>query len=238
MSRKLIHACAYRSPGAGKTTITEKAVSLLIDSASNVDVLHEDLDVCVPQWMRENFGRGVYPTLNERTEFMKTACQHVGNSVANKKETIRDGRKLAVIVSFSFVNIDLREGFRKHFPDATWILIDSDEVLASERIAAREGHFYKNAEKNAEKSRSGGDVSSEENSEWEFKQVSFDHVALDGRDTIESNAKKIVRQVRSSGHEGRSLRLGSRVNSRRETNQVTHTCMLVINCLKTNLHYL
>lgn len=192
VSLQLTHA--YRSPGAGKTTISESAVRTL-NSASNVDVLYEDLDVCVPQWMRENFGRRVYPTLHQRNEFMKTACQHVENSMAEKKETIRDGRRLVVIVSFSFVNTDLRDGFRSHFPDATWILIDSDEVLASERIAAREGHFYKNAEK----SRSGEDASSsEENSQWEFKQVSFDHVALDGRDTIESNTMKIVRLVEAS----------------------------------------
>ena len=185
----------YRSPGAGKTTISEKAVRAL-SSVSNINVLYEDLDVCVPQWMRDNFGRGIYPNLEERSAFMKTACQHVESSVAKKKETICDGRRLVVIVSFSFVNTDLREGFRRHFPDATWILIDSDEVLASERIAAREGHFYKNAEK----SRIGEAVSnSEENSQWEFKRVTFDHVALDGRDTIESNAKKIARLVEASG---------------------------------------
>ena len=45
---------SFSSPGAGKSTISEEAIRLLRnhDELSKYHVLHLDLDVCVPQWMR------------------------------------------------------------------------------------------------------------------------------------------------------------------------------------------
>lgn len=45
---------SFSSPGAGKSTISEEAIRLLSnhDELSKYHVLHLDLDVCVPQWMR------------------------------------------------------------------------------------------------------------------------------------------------------------------------------------------
>lgn len=55
------HVQSILSPGAGKTTISQAAVSLL--GAGDDDgrgpkgcrLLYLDLDVCVPQWMRVSF---------------------------------------------------------------------------------------------------------------------------------------------------------------------------------------
>ena len=117
-------------------------------------------------------------------------------------ETTGSGQQMVIIISFSFVNTDLRNAFRGHFPGATWILIDTKKALADERICNREDHFYKGAS-SAEASGSdggggsttGGSEADEQNSEWEFKPVEFPHIVLDGRDRVEDNAKRILENI-------------------------------------------
>ena len=87
--------------------------------------------------MRDNFAKGVYPTLDERNAFAETAADHVEACVADQ------GDDKPCVISFSFVNEDLRCSFRNRFPLARWVLVDTSEDDAAERIARREGHFYK-----------------------------------------------------------------------------------------------
>eukprot|EP00804_Cyclotella_cryptica_P022907 CCRYP_005098-RB/>CCRYP_005098-RB protein AED:0.18 eAED:0.18 QI:252/0.5/0.66/1/1/1/3/0/203 len=120
--------------------------------------------------------------------------------------------RLVVIISFSFVNIDMRISFRERYPYSHWILVDTTQHVAEERIAAREGHFYKGAQTNENAhSKQGGnlennttsqmddktDIDEGENSEWEFQPVAFDHAVLDGCDTINYNATRIAELIHS-----------------------------------------
>ncbi len=61
--------------GAGKSTVANAAIDLLQNES--LYCLGLDLDDCVPQWMRDNFGKGIYPTLKERQDFATSACDHV-----------------------------------------------------------------------------------------------------------------------------------------------------------------
>lgn len=130
---------------------------------------------------------------------MSNASQYVKVEMMAMREKVIP-LPLIVVVSFSFVNTDLRDAFRTAFPDAHWILVDTDENLAKERIVQREGHFY-NAE-SLSKSEVTGDSSNKtsdasvENSEWEFQYVDFPHTALDGRDTANANAKLILECIK------------------------------------------
>lgn len=197
----------FGRPGAGKTTISQAAVHLLgntgIDDNDNgrkdpklYQHLYLDLDVCVPQWMRDNFSKGMYPTLSQRAEFIANACDYVNEEIATYSKT--NNKPSVAIVSFSFVNTDLRTTFRSTFPHAKWILVDTTKRMSEGRIEAREGHFYKNASQNIvvkdEDAEKMGDVVDEDddNSEWEFKPVDFPHVILNGSDLVEDNAKQIV----------------------------------------------
>ena len=68
----------FGRPGAGKSTIADRLVTHPdADGAYNVD-----LDVCVPQWMRDNFAKGVYPTLAERQAFASDAADYVTTASA------------------------------------------------------------------------------------------------------------------------------------------------------------
>jgi len=203
----ILSSSSFHRPGAGKTTISQAAVHLLdndgIDDNDNglkdpkmYHHLYLDLDVCVPQWMRDNFSKGMYPTLLQRAEFISNACDYVNEEIASYSKT--DNKPSVTIVSFSFVNTDLRTAFRSAFPHAKWILVDTTKRMSEKRISAREGHFYKNAsQNNVEKDKDRermGDVMDEDddNSEWEFKPVDFPHVVLNGSDSVEDNAKRIV----------------------------------------------
>ena len=159
----------FGRPGAGKSTIAEQLIAHPDANAYNVD-----LDVCVPQWMRDNFARGIYPTLAERQAFASDAAEYV--------VTESDGKGAVCVVSFSFVNTDLRDSFRERFPDATWALVDASDALAGERISQRDGHFY-----NPPPAR--GD-------EWLFAPVSFDHLVLDATSPVEENVAKLLPLVR------------------------------------------
>jgi len=199
----------FGRPGSGKTTVAEAAMEKLRcrRKAAEYDrqclekegLVMLDLDVCVPQWMRDNFAAGIYPTLEQRREFADDACRLVEESVGISGEQRRNGIA-ACLVSFSFVNADLRDAFRSRFPLARWILIDTSEAEAQGRIEKREGHFYKGKRKtksttgakNTTKDIGGKDV---DNAEWNFAPVSFPHTVLDGMETVDANSEKIVRIV-------------------------------------------
>ena len=93
------------------------------------------------------------------------------------------------------MNTDLRDAFRDEFPRARWFLVETSKNLAEERLLAREGHFYKSD--STRKSNSDEGVNARENeidqdnSEWNFRPVTFPHIVLDGRDSVEDNAKRI-----------------------------------------------
>ena len=118
--------------------------------------------------MRENFSRGVYPTLRERQQFAAICCDYVQeqqqqqqsrNMMEETKKKTTDhqtdsprrpldtdddaAHDHVLLVSFSFVNTDLRDAFRQRFPAAHWILLDTPEPEAQRRMDVREGHFYK-----------------------------------------------------------------------------------------------
>jgi energy-coupling factor transporter ATP-binding protein EcfA2 len=207
----------FGKPGAGKSTVADCAIQLLVDqnsnsqqlpgstSSSRVRPVGLDLDVCVPQWMRDNFSAGIYPTLEQRKEFALSCCDHVEQSLLQsekEKQQANDPRLLAGIVSFSFVNTDLRDVFRSRFPLATWVLIDTADEEAKLRIEQREGHFYQgkidaslslDETTKAEKEEAPGSPGSDkDNSAWEFAPVTFPHVQLNGFDPIEKNAEKVA----------------------------------------------
>jgi hypothetical protein len=117
--------------GAGKTTIADCAVSFLSEQES-LHCIGLYLDVCVPQWMRENFDRGVYPMLRERQEFAFGACDYVDAKLQEQALLHVDTNiTMAAIVSFSFVNTDLQDIYRYRFPHAIWALVDTTETEGS-----------------------------------------------------------------------------------------------------------
>mmetsp|Transcript_68056 Transcript_68056/g.76197 ORF Transcript_68056/g.76197 Transcript_68056/m.76197 type:complete len:245 (+) Transcript_68056:69-803(+) len=195
----------FGRPGSGKTTVANKAFEFLSLHNDNMDdndnnnntynKLHEcvelDLDVFIPQVMRDNFSKGIYPSLEERSEFAVGACDHVEKKLGEKLLNFQQQKvDLSVIISFSFVNTDLRDIFRYRFPNAEWILIDTSEEECTKRIHEREGHFYKGG-KPVKKEIDN----KEDNSEWKFAPVTFPHIILDGNDPIEDNAKRVVKQI-------------------------------------------
>ena len=159
----------FGRPGAGKSTIAERLVAHPDANAYNVD-----LDVWVPQRMRDNFAKGVYPTLAERQAFASDAADYVRTESA--------GKDACCVVSFSFVNVDLRDSFRGRFPDATWALVDASDALAGERIASRDGHFY--------------DPPPAKGDEWRFAPVAFEHLVLDATSPVGENVAKLLPLVR------------------------------------------
>ena len=159
----------FGRPGAGKSTIAERLVAHPdADGAYNVD-----LDVCVPQRMRDNFAKGIYPTLAERQAFASDAAEYVTTESA--------GKDACCVVSFSFVNDDLRDSFRERFPDATWALVDASDALAGERISQRDGHFY--------------DPPPAKGDEWLFAPVVFEHLVLDATRPVDEHQRAFERPL-------------------------------------------
>ena len=203
-------------PGCGKTTVANKAMDLLQSRSSSepakVPIIRPvalDLDVCVPQWMRDNFAKGIYPSLKERQEFALACCAHVEECLqrasTDLNRTDEPREQLAAIVSFSFVNTDLRDSFRSRFPDSQWVLIQTAEDEARRRIEQRQGHFYKGKavstkirETSPETKHSTRQTNAADNKEWDFAPVSFPHTILDGRITMEENAGIVVNLVRQA----------------------------------------
>ena len=150
-----------------------------------------DLDVCVPQWMRNNFAKGLYPTLEERIAFAQSACDYVEGSLVQAMSVLPEGHSLGAIVSFSFVNTDLRDTFRKRFPKSKWFLIDTSEDEATERIRRREGHFYKGKVELVAIDEIEARPTTD-NQEWSFAPVTFQHTVLNGIEPIDHNAKIVA----------------------------------------------
>jgi gluconate kinase len=197
MSPKI--AVVFGRPGAGKTTIATKAVELYnVTYSEQMPSPHRvwclDLDVCIPQWMKDNFAKGIYPTLEQRKDFAFKACAYVEERLAAMRQSDK------VIVSFSFVNSDLREIFKGRFPNAEWFLVDTSVEEARNRIRQRENHFYKGEpmDMTSKHVKEIGSSTFEEddrdgnNSEWEFAPVDFEHILLDGLASIHENAKRIL----------------------------------------------
>jgi hypothetical protein len=163
-------------------------------SESCIRCLGLDLDVRIPQWMKDNFAKGIYPTLQQRIDIAKVFCDYVEEKCQEEKE-----RTDSTLVSFSFVNTDLRDVFRERFPHAEWVLVDTSEEEANYRISQREGHFYvgkTSGEKDTEQEESKED--DQENSEWDFAPVEYPHDILNGDDPVETNAKLVSDIVKRS----------------------------------------
>ena len=218
----------FGRPGAGKTTVANAALAKLDDikkessiegnadgsssqkKLQNLECVGLDLDVCVPQWMKDNFSNGIYPTLEERIDFAVNACDYVDEQIRELKQNIEktERNKNSVpssIISFSFVNTDLRDKFRSRFPNAAWVLIDTDDAEATKRINEREDHFYKgkdplkdegttstttsdNTESNVEPS----EENDGDNADWLFAPVTFPHHTLQGKNAIDKNADSVL----------------------------------------------
>ena len=210
--------CIFGMPGAGKTTVAEQGIAKLVElptaTTPGVDPLGLDLDICVPQWMKDNFAKGLYPTLEQRLEFAEKACDYIDESVLAKQQkaeeeqdALKSSQRITVaIVSFSFVNTDLRDYYRQRFPHAKWVLIDTTESEASRRIEQRQGHFYKGAAtvEKQEPEDFANSVSTEKpstpveeglNDEWKFAPVEFEHVILDGTKSITQNSDHVVELI-------------------------------------------
>lgn len=145
--------------------------------------------------------------------FISNACDYVTDNInnvhSNNQSDDDSNRSLLVIVSFSFVNTEMRVEYRKRFPTSSWILVDTTKDLAEERILSREGHFYKGSGggSNADNVNGGedSDPTTEtkvkendlDNSEWDFQAVDFPHIALDGSHDVDTNAKKVIDSIQS-----------------------------------------
>jgi len=204
----------FGRPGSGKSTVTNAAMSILgqqqkqkqqtnkynnnntkqMDATASNCYLNLDLDTCIPQWMKDNFSKDIYPTLEQRTIFANSACDYVEEEIGKLHDS-SSSSVVNVIVSFSFVNKDLRNVFRLRFPNAGWTLMDVTDEVAQDRINQRIGHFYKGetlAQKQESVAHQSDDNNDDNNSEWKFAPVDFPHVVLDGMDSIELNAKRVV----------------------------------------------
>lgn len=144
------------------------------------DCLGVDLDICITEEMKANFAQGVYPTIEERAKFMHSACNYLAEQIASSSMK-------RCLVSFSFVNEDLRRIFRDKFHQANWLLLNTPDDEAESRIEKREGHFYKVYPR----------VEGKQGNEWNFDPVLFDHTVLNGMDSVQINAKKIVDALKS-----------------------------------------
>jgi len=212
----------FGRPGSGKTTVATKAYDILFQtlfvnqkkgrSVMQCKPLHLDLDVCVTPQMRDNFGQGIYPTIDERKVFAINACKYVDEQIVQQQNGDKRRRTTSVIISFSFVNTDLRDIFRTHFPTADWILIDTTEKECTKRIQERKDHFYKGELSNGKTktktriktiiddddstaTKAMVDNDSENNDDWKFAPVDFPHTILDGDNSIDDNAKMIVDKI-------------------------------------------
>jgi gluconate kinase len=195
----------FGRPGSGKTTVANKAFESLslanVNSNSNKhDCVELDLDVCISQEMKDNFGKGIYPSLQERNEFASGACDYVENQLEEKLSKCEQQQQqkdfnLSAIISFSFVNTDLRDIFRERFPKAKWILINLTDEECTKRINEREGHFYKGGKPVKKKEEVDTTNEDKDNSEWNFNPVTFPHIILDGNDSIEDNANNVVKEI-------------------------------------------
>ena len=206
--------------GAGKTTIAKVVIKMIqYNNDSHNSIIHHDLDDYIPDWMKTNFIKGIYPTVSQRALFIEGACDRISlvkDHPVNVTAAAAATESSVVVVSFSFVNDDIRIIYRRRFPNAIWILVDVNDDLASERILMRRGHFYKrvceieggdeysnaNAETknddddddddNDDDDDDDDDDDGRKEDEWDFQEVPFDHVILNGEESVEVNARRVV----------------------------------------------
>ena len=183
----------FGRPGAGKSTVSASVLHAFEKQQDDHLVKGWDLDPIIPDQIKENFAKGIYPTLEERNAFSLEA----GKYVKSKLDEASAAGHHATIISFSFNNIDLRDNFRSYFPNATWVLIDTSEEEATRRIQTREGHFYK--VDTSETSQSSEDLATPagDRSEWKFADVDYQHIILDGNDPVEKNTVKLVEIIKN-----------------------------------------
>ena len=173
----------FGRPGSGKSTLASSTVlAKYLEQNNHIAV---DLDVCITQQMKDNFALGIYPSLTERNQFITSACDYVDGC-------IRKSQCHSCLVTFSFVNSDMRDIFRARFPTTKWILIDTAPEEANKRISERQGHFYKNKMSEKESSSDSDSVPIKKGSEWYFADVDFDHIRLNGLDEIDDNVNKLI----------------------------------------------
>jgi gluconate kinase len=168
----------FGRPGCGKTTVADAVLNALHGSCSGLD-----LDVFVTDSMKRNFGKGIYPSADERESFIRRACQSLDRDITDRS-TAYPAISHSWLVSFSFVNCDMRDIFRTEFPSSKWILLDSTPNLAEERMQQRQGHFYK-----------GGPPLLPRGEEWLFAPVEFDHLVLSAEDPVDHNCAKIIEEI-------------------------------------------
>ena len=175
----------FGRPGSGKSTIAEASMKLEFSKTWK----YIDLDNCITDLMKENFSKGIYPTVKEREAFINSCCKYTRteyDKFANHENFN------VLLVTFSFVNIDMRIIYRNFFPNSKWVLVDTDESEASQRIKLRKDHFYDNT---VDKKKIEGEDCT---NDWNFDPVDFEHKHLDGRSSVDSNAQEIANFIASS----------------------------------------
>jgi gluconate kinase len=113
--------------------------------------------------------------------------------------------EILVVVSFSFVNDDLRINFRNQFPNSHWILINTTEVEAQRRIQQRSNHFYMGKphaqlgneipESKQRTSQNVTAVTDPDNNDWVFAPVTFSHTIVNGQNPIEVTSSEIIESI-------------------------------------------
>lgn len=161
----------FGRPGAGKDAVGEQVLKRL------KDLVQLDLDNLRSEKMKADLNEGIWPSSEERTEFALRAVEFVKNETESR--LLR-----RALITFSFVNTDMREIFRETFGDQLqWFLLNTDEEIARQRIKERTGHFYTNWE-----------------GEWKFEDVDFHHhvIPLDGTASTETNGRIVALNIDSS----------------------------------------
>jgi gluconate kinase len=138
----------------------------------------------------------IQQNLSQREAFATDACNYVAKAIDDGVAVGTD----AAIVSFSFVNTDLRTIFRKRFPKSEWLLIETNDAEASNRIKQRTGHFYNGNTSREKMSEPEHDNDAGRNSEWTFAAVDFQHTIVDGMLPIGDNARLVADVVKGAVH--------------------------------------
>ena len=75
-------------------------------------------------------------------------------------------------------------------------LVDTSEEEANKRILERKDHFYKGDARDEDTKEevppASDDEEVAEDSDWEFAPVTFPHTILNGDESVETNAKKVL----------------------------------------------
>ena len=252
--------------GAGKSTLGESVLSSLrseeedflldkfLDEPDPNNLVSSylllDLDVCIPSDMKENFTKGIYPNIEERSKFAHEACYYVNNEIDSRRKKLTEQNKqlsslfsrpfhtkeetlgskqsvddktyqaqnansMTILISFSFVNEDLRNIFRSYYPGAHWLYIETPASVAYRRIDERKGHFSKNknvpgaitldsAVNNNDDTIPVSNITNtpplqQMNSDWTFAKVNFPHFIVNGKRSIVQNTIEILRIINKTG---------------------------------------